>query len=378
MPTLTHKIRLDPTCKQEKYFRKACGVSRFTWNWALAKWDEIYKVGGKPNAFELKKEFNGLKEKEFPWVYEVTKYASQQPFIYLQRAFQAFFDKKAKYPRFKKKGIHESFYIGGDQLKIIGKKVKIPNLGYVRLREFLRFSGKINGATVSRTADYWFISISVETNHQPMPCESQASVGVDLGIKTLATLSDGKTIANNRPLKKKIFRLKRYQRQLSKKTKGSQNAYKAKKRIAKLHYKIVCTRQDTLHKLTTELTKNYKNIVIEDLDVSEMLKNRQLSQSIMDVSWYEFRRQLCYKSQHHGNHIFIADKWYASSKRCSSCGHYKKDLALSERMYKCQTCKLEIDRDINAAKSLEQLISTVSFTGIDACRQDGSVIMLKT
>src|ERR1700684_3858831 len=163
---LTHKIRLDPTCEQEEYFRKACGIARFAWNWGLAKWEKNYKEGKKTNALELKKEFNKQKEIEFPWVYEVTKYACQQPFIHLQRAFQGFFIKRTKYPKYKKKGIHDSFYIGGDQLKVLEKKVKIPNLGWVRLREFLRFEGKINGATISRSADYWDISISVETNQK--------------------------------------------------------------------------------------------------------------------------------------------------------------------------------------------------------------------
>src|SRR5271163_1572540 len=248
MNTLAHKIRLDPTCKQEDYFRKACGTARFAWNWALAKWEENYKAGRKCSAFDLKKEFNSVKEKEFPWVYEVTKYACQQPFIFLQRAFQGFFDQRTKHPKYKKKGVHDSFYIGGDQVKIIGKKVKIPNLGWVRLRESLRFEGKINAVTISRAADYWFISVSVETNHQPALCENQASVGVDLGIKSLATLSDGQVIPNPQPMKKQLARIKRLQRQLSRKQQGSCNRTKAKRRIAKLHYKISCTRNDSLHK----------------------------------------------------------------------------------------------------------------------------------
>jgi putative transposase len=376
--TLTHKIRLDPTYKQQAYFRKACGVARFTWNWALSKWEEKYKTGNKTNALELKKEFNGLKEKEYPWVYEVTKYASQQPFIFLQRAFQAFFDKRSKYPKYKKKGIHDSFYIGGDQVKIVGKKVKIPNLGWVRLREYLRFEGKINSATISRSADYWFVSVSVETTQHPTLCESQANVGVDLGIKTLATLSDGKTFPNIQPLKKQQGRLRRLQRQLSRRKIGSNNRTKTKKRIAKLHYKVASIRTDSLHKLTTQLTKNYRHIVIEDLDISRMVKQKRLARSILDGGWHEFRRQLKYKAQLRRNKLFIADKWYASSKRCSSCGHHKEDLTLSDRIYKCSSCELTIDRDLNAAKCLEQLISTASSAGIDACGQDGSVIMLKT
>lgn len=375
---LTHKIRLDPTFKQKEYFRKASGIARFAWNWGLSKWEENYKAGIKTNALELKKEFNKRKELEFPWVYEVTKYACQQPFIHLKSAFQSFFEKRTKHPKYKKKGQHDSFYIGGDQLKILEKKVKIPNLGWVRLREFLRFEGKINGAVISCSAGYWDICINVETNQKPPLCESQASVGVDLGIKTLATLSDGKTFPNHQPLKKQLYRLKRYQRQLSKKEKGSKNRAKAKKRVAKIYYKIANNRRDILHKLTTTLTKDYRNVVIEDLDVSQMVRRKELSRSIMDCGWHEFRRQLVYKAKLKGNKIFIADKWYASSKLCSSCGHYKEELSLSERVYKCTNCKLEIDRDLNAAICLVKPIHTVSSTGIEAWGQDGSVIMLNT
>lgn len=374
----THKIRLDPTVEQEVYFRKACGVARFTWNWGLAKWEQYYKEGKKVDGFLLKKEFNGLKKTEFPWIYEVTKYASQQPFIYLQKAFQGFFDNRTRRPKFKKKGIRDSFYIGGDQIQIVGNKVKIPNLGWVRLREFLRYEGKINGVTISRSADYWFLSVSVETCQRLTPCENQASVGVDLGIKTLATLSDGQTFPSNNPLKKQLRRLKRAQREYSRKMKGSKNIAKAKMRIARLHYRVACSRNDALHKLTTYLTQNYKDIIIEDLDISEMLKNKNLSRSILDGGWYEFRRQLSYKGNWRKNKIFIADKWFASSKQCSSCGHRKDSLKLSERTYMCTKCGLEIDRDLNAAICLKQLINTVSSTGINACGQDGSVVMLKT
>lgn len=378
MATLAHKIRLDVTCKQEVYFTKACGVARFAWNWALAKWNEKYQAKEKPDAFELKKEFNALKEKEFPWVYEVTKYACQQPFIYLQKAFQGFFSKRTRYPRFKRKGIHDSFYIGGDQIKVLGKKVKIPNLGWIRLREFLRYEGKIIGATVSRVAAHWMISICVETNHKPAPCENQAGVGVDLGIQTLATFSDGTKIPNHKPLAKHLKKLKRLQRRLSRTQKGSKNRIKCRKILAKQHAKIAWARSDQLHKLTTHLTKNYRSIVIEDLDISKMLKNKRLSRQIADGAWYEFRRQLTYKVKLRGNLLLLADRWYASSKRCSQCKYVKEELSLSERTYTCKHCGLCMDRDLNASLNLKELINTVSSTEIHACGQDGSVVMLKT
>lgn len=373
----THKIRLDPTFKQAIYFCKACGVARFTWNWAVAKWEEKYKAGEKANALALKKEFNALKKEQFPWVYDVTKYASQQPFIHLQRAFQRFFAKQAKYPKYKKKGIHDSFYIGGDQVQIVDKKIKIPHLGWVRLREFLRFEGKIMGVTISRSANHWFVSVSMETSLLPTTCENQAPVGVDLGIKTFATLSNGQTFPQNSPLKKKLKRLKRLQRTLSKQEKSSKNRFKTKQKIAKLHAKVAYSRNDTIHKLTTTLIKNYQNIVIENLDIKEMVRDNPCARAILDGGFYEFRRQLSYKAPLGSNHIFIADKWYASSKRCSFCGHYKSTLSLSEREYHCEKCLSTLDRDLNAARCLAQLLNTVSSTEIDACGQDGSVIMLK-
>jgi putative transposase len=224
----------------------------------------------------------------------------------------------------------------------------------------------------------WFISVNVKSNHKLTPCENQACVGVDLGIKTLATFSNGKFIPNPKTLHKKLSKLKRLQRQLNRRKKGSNNREKTKKRIAEEHYKVSCTRNDILHKLTSELIANYQNIVIEDLDVSHLMKQKRLSRSIMDCGWYELRRQLTYKANLKGNRIFVADKYYASSKRCSACGHVKEKLLLSERTYKCSQCYLEIDRDLNAFICLEQLLNTVSSTEINACGQDGSVIMLKT
>ena len=145
-----------------------------------------------------------------------------------------------------------------------------------------------------------------------------------------------------------------------------------------MHYKVACSRNDTIHKLTTTLTKNYRHIVIEDLDISAMVNKKRLARPILDSGFYEFRRQISYKAELRNNKIYIADRWFASSKKCSSCGHQKETLCLSEREYRCDQCSLKMDRDLNAAICLVELLNTVSSTEIDACRQDGSVIMLKT
>jgi len=354
--TLSQKICLDPTYKQEQYFRQACGIARFTWNWALEEWKNQYKSGLKPKAFELKKSFNAIKKLDFPWMYDVTKYASQQPFIHLQTAFNRFFQGSSRYPQFKKKGHHDSFYIGNDHIKLDGKKIKLPKLGWVRMREALRFSGKVISATVSRLANKWFVSLSVELNQSPKLCENQAGVGVDLGVKTLATLSNGETFEAPKPLKGFLKKLKRMQRSLSRRVKGSQNRNQLRLKIASLHAKITNVRQDSLQKLTSYLSNNFAGIVIEDLNVKGMLSNHRLSRAITDIGFYEFRRQLEYKSQLKGNYLYVADRWFPSSKTCSNCGQKKDKLKLSERVYHCSACGYENDRDLNAAINLKNLL----------------------
>jgi len=376
---LAHKIALKPTHKQIRYFRKACGVARFTWNWGLAEWGRQYEAHKQdnslptPNALQLKKQFNAIKREDFPWVYEVTKYASQQPFIFLQFAFSEFFKGNKQYPKFKKKGkSKDSFYVGGDQVKTIGKKVKIPNLGWVNMREELKFSGSINSMTISREADRWYVSFSVNVEYCPLPCENQASTGVDLGINALATLANGQSISGPKPLKKQLRRLKRAQRKLSKKQKGSNNRYKQQIKVAKRYRRIANIRKDQLHKLTTSLTDNYQYIAIEDLNVQGMLKNKRLSRAISDMGFHEFKRQLLYKADMKQCHMIVASQWYPSSKTCSQCGVIKEKLTLKDRTFECSECNLKIDRDINAAINLKKLINTESSSGIHACGQDGS------
>ncbi|MEN8220773.1 MAG: RNA-guided endonuclease TnpB family protein [Pseudomonadota bacterium] len=356
---LAHKICLDPTHKQEQYFRQACGIARFTWNWALAEWKSQSDAGFKPKAFELKKQFNAIKPIEFPWIYNVTKYASQQPFIQLQTAFNRFFQGISHYPQFKKRGHHDSFYIGNDHIKLEGNLIKLPKLGWVRMREALRFSGKVISATISRQANKWFVSLNVELYQAPKSCDSQAGVGVDLGIKALATLSNGEAFEAPKPLKKFLKKLKRMQRSFSRRVKGSNNRQKIRQKIAKVHARIKNLRHDSLHKLTSYLTDHFGGIVIEDLNVSGMLKNRNLSRAIADIGFYEFRRQLEYKSKYKGNYLLIADRWFPSSKTCSNCGHKKEKLKLSERVYHCEACGHKQDRDLNAAINLKNLLYVV-------------------
>jgi putative transposase len=352
---LTHKIKLDPDRAQTEYFCKACGIARFAWNWGLSEWKKQYEAGLKPSGLSLKKEFNALKEKEFPWTYEVTKYACQQPFIYLQKAFVNFFNGTAQYPQFKKKGVHDSFYVGNDHFDIDGRKIGFPKLGRVKMREYLRFAGEIISATVSRTAGMRFASVSVRINHTPAVSESRAVAGVDLGVKNLATVSTGETVGGPKAYRKLQKKLAELQRSLSRKVRGSKNREKAKRKAARLHYRISCMRQDALHKLTAGLTENYSTVVIEDLNVRGMTGNEKLSKAVSDMGFYEFGRQLEYKMKMSGGKLIIADRWFPSTKKCSVCGNINAGITLSDRIFVCPSCGAEIDRDFNAALNLKAL-----------------------
>ena len=359
-----HRIALEPTGQQRQQFVRAAGCARFAWNWALAEWNRQYKAGGKPTANALKKQFNAVKRDLFPWLYESPKDANLQPFTNLHEAFQRFFKKLAKYPAFKKKGrCRDSFYVSNDKFRLDAKRVRLPRIGWVAMREALRFDGKVLGATVTRTADRWFLSVQVETEVFPLQqvqgrlsrSETQANVvGVDLGIKHLATLSDGRTFDNPKPLRRALRKLRRLNRRLHRKSRGSANRHRAAMRVARLHARIANVRQDVLHKLTTALARDYDHVVIEDLNVKGMLCNRKLARAIADVGLHELRRQLAYKAEVEKTAVTVADRWYASSKTCSGCGAIKTTLSLSEREYVCIACGLVKDRDWNAACNLER------------------------
>ena len=388
---LAHKIALDPNNAQATYFARAAGVARFAYNWALAEWGRQYEASKnnpaapKPSQAALRRQLNAIKREQFPWMLEVTKNAPQMAIMQLGQAFQNFFAGRAKYPQFRKKGVHDRFTVSNDQFAVDGSRIRIPNLGWVRMRETLRFTGKIMSATVSRVADRWFVSLTVDTpdaSHLP-PAENQGSrsdtslsaqgkdvVGVDLGVSALATLSTGEPpIPGPKAHKALLDRLRRLSRGLSRKVKGSANRRKAKARLAKLHARIAAIRSDALHKLTTDLTRRFHTIGIEDLNVRGMMRNRHLARSIADMSFFEFRRQLAYKAAMRGGRVVVADRWFASSKMCSACGHALETLPLSVREWACPVCGVVHDRDVNAAINLKNM--AVSST-VSACGEEGA------
>ena len=373
---LAHKIQLDPNNKQRTYFAKACGTARFAYNWALAKAKEQYEQD-KTSKFregELRKELNAIKREQFPWMLEVTKCAPQLAIKEgLARAFRNFFSGRAEFPKFHKKGEKDSFSLSNDQFAITGKLIRIPNLGCVRMTEELRFCGKVIGATISRKADRWYVSVQIEMP-DPEPIhkthsENQA-IGVDLGVKDLAVLSDGTKVVGAKPHKALLVRLRRTNKSLSRKQgakkgeKKSNNFNKAKKKLARLHARISNIRSDELHKVTTSITQKYSIIGIEDLNVSGMVKNHKLARAINDVSLFEFRRQLEYKAQITGGKVIVSSRFFPSSKLCSSCGYKYDALTLKMREWDCPECKSKHDRDINAATNLRN--NAVSYT-VSAC-----------
>jgi putative transposase len=369
---IAHRIRLDPNNIQATYLARAAGTARFAYNWALAEWQRQYAAHQadparpRPSQLSLRRELNAIKRAQFPWMLEVTKNAPQMAIIQLGEAFQNFFAGRARYPTFRRKGERDRFSLTNDQFRVQGKAIHIPKLGWVRMREALRFAGRIVAGTVSRSAGRWHASITVDTPDISLPpAENQGAVGVDLGVSALATLSTGEVVAGPKALRALLGRLRRLSRALSRKVKGSRNRGKAKLKLAKLHARIGNLRRDGLHQLTTSITQRFHTIGIEDLNVKGMLANGRLARAVADMGFYELRRQLAYKAAWRGGQVVVADRWYPSSKTCSGCGHRLVQLALCVRRWRCPGCGAEHDRDVNAAINLKNLAvsSTVTACG---------------
>lgn len=396
MITVAHRIQLMPNNKQKTYFRKAIGCCRLAYNWGLAEWKRRYKEGDRGlSGRKLRGDFNAIRGEQFPFTYEVTKYATAHAFDDLQTAFTNFFEHRAEYPKpHRKKDGEGSFYVGADQAKlsythkglkhlkkvahnVSGKRqyLNVPNLGYVKMAERLRFTGKLLGVKIMQDGDKFFASFQVqiteEENHRTHPetkRERHRAVGIDLGLKETMTLSDGIAVINPRTLRKHQRKITRLSRQLSKrqhaKTKQerlqgvrrSNNYIKLSRRLGREQHHVANIRRDFTQKLTTILTTTYEAIAIEDLNVKGMQRTK-LAKSVSDVAFGELRRQIEYKAAMNGVRVEVADRFYASSKTCSCCGAKRDDLTLRDRTYVCPHCGTVIDRDLNAARNLLSLIN---------------------
>lgn len=361
-----YKTGLDPNNKQQTQLVRYCGVARFVYNWALADRKQRYEQGLSTNMYEQKKRFNALKNEQFPWISEVAYAVLDSAFVHCDLAYRNFFrrvksgDVKAGFPKFKsrKKGLG-NFTLRGC-IHVNDSAIQLPRLGTIRLKEdgYLPTNGvKILSANISERAGHWFASVQVEELDKPIPQPGTGVIGVDMGISTLAVCSDGMVFANPKSLSRSEKRLAHIQRELARRQKGSKNRAKTKKKVAKLHYRIANIRRFSLHEVSSYLTAKIKpeTIVLEDLNVAGMLQNRHLSKAIADASFAELRRQLEYKCSWYGVNLVIADRFYPSSKTCSSCGVKKPLLKLSERMFVCESCGVVIDRDFNASLNLARL-----------------------
>ena len=365
--TRGYKTELELNNTQITLCKKHAGAARFAYNWGLRRYQEEQAAGHKtPSAMSLHKELNVLKQNDYPWLYQVSKCAPQESLRDLEKAFKNFWKRchlkkqgkwrgKLGFPRFKskKRGIG-SFRLTG-AIHVTETWVQLPRLGKLRLKEhgYLPTWGvKVLSATVSEQAGCWFISIQVQEEHPEPTASTGPIIGIDLGIKSLAVLSTGEVIENPKALRKNLKKLKRLSRDHSRKVKGSKNRQKATRTLARLHAHIANIRKDTLHKATSHMVAKTKSpeerplcIVIEDLNVSGMLKNRRLSRAIADVGLFEFRRQLTYKAHQAGCRVLVVSRWEPSSKTCSACGWLKEDLTLADRVFVCEDCGNVMDRD---------------------------------
>jgi putative transposase len=371
---MAFRFELDPNRAQRLLLAKSVGARRYVYNWGLATSQREYEATGKrPQLGVLKRELTRMKKTECPWLYDVSVHIGQQALVDLDRAFDRFLKGRAGngpptgFPRFKRKGVDESARLY--EVELGERHLRLPRIGRVRLKETRserRFDGRILSATITRRADRWFAALAVERQWplvEPRPVRRDSDVvGVDVGLKSAAVIHDGKsarTVAPAQALERNLVKLRRLDRQLARKHRGSQNRAKAKLRRARLHYRISCQRRDFLHHLTGELARTKPVIVIEDLHVRGMCRNRRLARTIGDAGMGELRRQLAYKCDWYGSTLIVADRFFPSTQRCSRCGvasdRVRGFAGLKERRFNCIACGVSLDRDENAAINLRRL-----------------------
>ena len=355
----SYKFRIYPNAVQENLIQRTFGCCRFVFNYYLAKRKEIYEATKEMfNYNACSADMTGLKT-ELEWLREVDATALQSAIKDLEIAFQNFFrrvkqGKVPGYPKFKSKRDRRRSYKSknvANSIRVDGNRVRLPKLGLVKCKVSREVKGRILSATVSQTPSgkYYVSLCCTDVEIEPL-AETGTSVGVDLGVKDLAITSDGEKHPNNKFLYKSEKRLKKLQRKLSRKSKGSKRWEKARVKLARAYERVANQRQDAMHKLTTNLVGNYDTICIEDLNVSGMVKCHNRAKSISDASFSEIRRQLEYKAAWYGKTVTVIDRFYPSSQLCSECGYRNKLVKdTSVRDWICPTCGKHHDRDINAA-----------------------------
>ncbi len=379
-----YRFALDPSPAQERMLWSHAGASRFAWNWGLSRCIERYEAEGRwYSAIDLHKLWNKTKKADpaLAWWNENSKCAYQEAFRDLDQALRDFIKSKKgqrkgnrlRFPKFKKRGkCRDSFRFTTGAIACGGTTVTPPRLGTIRTHESTRKlarrleagTARILSATVSRTAQRWNVSFAVEVDRTIPTCHPRpgTTIGIDLGVRALLTGADDQgaaiTICGPKPLRGALRSLRRASRAHSRKRNGSANRRRSAARLARSHARIANIRADALHKATSMLAAQYETIVCEDLNVAGLTRNRRLARAISDQGFGAARRMLAYKATWSGGQLILADRFYPSSKTCSGCGTVKAKLALSERTYRCASCGLVLDRDVNAALNLRNLAAS--------------------
>ena len=359
MALKSHKIALHPTNTQKTWFAQQCGYARFAYNAALSDFKAGLDADDWRSFIDLNNRFNQAK-KTFDWTKGMDQRAALYGIRNLTEGIKRWKNKLNGFPKFKKRRSRrsrQSYTTDEQSVKVEGKRIKLPKIGWVRMFQELRFKGEIIRVTISRTAHRWFVSLTVDTgtpNH-PRDIRGLPVVGVDVGINTLATLDNGTHYENPRPLRHYEWKLGREQRKLSQKVFLSENWYKQKRKVERIHYKIACIRFDAHHKATTKIVNTASAIGIETLKVENLFRNRNLAKALSDSALGGFLEKLRTKAESLGIPIVQAPQFFASSKTCSNCGHKKEDLSLTDRQYQCVSCGFTEDRDVNAAINLKHL-----------------------
>ncbi|MDE0672612.1 MAG: RNA-guided endonuclease TnpB family protein [Caldilineaceae bacterium] len=372
-----HRIALDPTNGQDSLFRQHCGYARVAANWALDTFrDAWFTNAGEPNEWltdiDLRKRFNAVKKGLYPWSASLCQRVGKNAIIHMGKSLQVWGDtcrqrkagwvtRRVGFPQHHKKGRHMAFTFtnGRNTVRVDGKQVYIPAIGWVRMREELRFAGDILSATVKLIADRWFISFQVDTGGSRPALRPGPTVGIDMGIQTLATLSDETEIENPRALEVALRDLRATDKAIARSitAHGIHNhsrrreALFAKRR--RQYARVSRIRSDHHHQATTAIAKRGGTVKVETLNIDGMKRNRRLGRAIGDAGMGEFVRQLEYKCAWYGTEFVKVDRWFPSSKTCSECGAVKQSLLLSERTYHCVACGFECDRDLNAARNIQ-------------------------
>ncbi len=354
-----YKYRIYPNKDQEEVLAKTFGCCRFVYNQTLAYRKEKYEKEKKSmSRTDCNNYCNRELKTQYEWLKEVDKFSLTNAIYNMDSAYQKFFKENAGYPKYKSK--HDSrksyttnFTNGNISVGFETGKIKLPKLKQVRAKLHRKFTGQIKSATVSwAPSGKYYVSVLVETEHEAL-AETGGKIGLDLGLKDLCIASDGRKYKNPQTLAKEERKLKKLQRQLPHKEKGSNNYNKTRKQIALCHEKITNTRKDYLHKISHEIISENQVIVSEDLQIKNMVKNHRLAKSISDASWYELTRQLEYKAEWNKRKYIKIDTFYASSQLCSGCGYQNADTKdMSVRKWICPKCGAEHDRDVNAAKNI--------------------------